>query len=107
MALSPTLAEQFQTPLSQGDNLALIVLLNLVVELHLPVCNLFDHLDDVIGLTNKTNELLVFGLEQLQKGPDGNVLECRVAAVKKSAQVPMDTLARLRPVSNKDGIVAN
>ena len=83
VALSTTLAEQLQTPLGQIHHLTLVLLFKLVVGLDLPVGNLLDHLDNIIRLADKPDKLLILGLEQLEQRPDGNVLECRIAAAEE------------------------
>lgn len=107
MGLGPSLAQQLQTPLRQVDHLALVVVLELVVRLDLAVGDLLDHLDHGVRLADEADEFLVFRLEQLQKGPDGDVLEGRVAAVEEPAEVAVDALARLVPVSDEDAVVTN
>jgi hypothetical protein len=73
----------------------------------LSVRDLLDHLHDVIGLTDETDELLVFRFEQLEQRPDGNVLESRVTAVEEPAEVSVNAVTWLGPISDEDGIVAN
>lgn len=107
VTLCPALSQQLQTTLGQIDHLALVVVLELVVRFDLAVRNLLDHLHDVIGLTDETDEFLVFRLEQLEQCPDGYVLEGRVAAIEEPAQVAVDAIAGLRPISDEDAVVTN
>lgn len=107
VALRRTLPQQLQTPLGQAHHLSLIVVFGLVVRLHLAVGDLLDHLDNVIRLPDKPDELLVLRLEQLKQGPDRNVLESGIAAGKEPAEVAVDAVTRLHPVLNKDAVIAH
>jgi len=107
VTLSPALSQELQTTPGQLDHLTLVLVVLSVLRFDLAVRDLLDHLHDVIGLTDETDELLVFRLEQLEKRPDGDVLEGRVTAVEEPAEVAVDAVAWLGPISNKDAVVAN
>ena len=43
-----------------------------------------DHLYDIFRFGNQANELLVLGLEQLEQGPDGDVLKGWIATCEEA-----------------------
>lgn len=107
VGLGISLAEKLQAPLCKADHFALIIVLHFVVRLYLAVRNLPDHIHNVVRLSNQPNKLLVFGFEELEQGPNRNVLESGVAAGEESAQVAVDAIAWLVPVMNEDAVIAH
>lgn len=64
--------------------------------------NRLDHLYDVFRVGDVSNEFRVFGLEQLENGPDGDVLESGISAREETLEVAVDAAIRVCPVANKD-----
>jgi hypothetical protein len=78
------LAKKLEGASSQGDDLAFAVF-SVVVGLDVSIGDGLDHLHDVVGLRDQGDQRLVLGLEQLEQGPDGDVLEGRVAAGEEAS----------------------
>lgn len=107
MGLGHALAKEFQASLSQVHHFALVFFLKVGFRIDLAVRNVSNVFDDVIGLTNETNQGLVFRFEQLQQGPDGNMLEGGVTRLKEAAEVAVNAAVGFVPVLDEDGVVAN
>jgi len=108
MSLCRALTQQLQTALGEIDHLNFVIILaNFDVRLGVTVGNLSDNFDNILRFNDETNELLILRLNELEDGPDRNVLERRVTASKESAKITMNTVARFCPALNKDGVVAD
>jgi hypothetical protein len=62
---------------------------------------------NLVRLADAFDQPFVFGFEELQKRPDGDVLEGRVPTGEEAAEVAVDTASGFRPVLDEDGVVAD
>lgn len=104
MSLRHALTEQLKAPLRKRDDLAL-VLVELAVRLGHALRDARYQAADVVRLANEPDEALVLGLDELQQGPDGDVLERGVPALEEAAEVAVDSPTRLGPVLGEDGVI--
>ena len=101
-------AKDLQTPLRQGDDLPFtLIVLAFAIAFDVLLRDAFDHIDNLFALADQPDQRLVLRLEQLQQGPDGDVLERRVAAGQEAREVAVDAAVGLRPVLDEDGVVAH
>ncbi|KAI6767535.1 hypothetical protein HG530_005544 [Fusarium avenaceum] len=82
----------------QVDDLTFILVLEFIVGLDLSVCNASNVFDDILSFTDESDQSLILRLEQLKKGPHGNVLECGITRLQESAKVSVDSALGLGPV---------
>jgi hypothetical protein len=60
------LSQKLEATLRQVDHFALVIVLSEVVfGFDLAVCNLLDHLNNLVGLADQSDQGLVFGFEEL------------------------------------------
>lgn len=107
MTLRRTLTQQLQAALSETDNLAFIVVFELVVRLDLSVGNLLHHFHDIRGLANEPNKLLILGFNKLKQRPDRDVLKGGISAGEKPAEVAVNAVARICPALDEYRIIAH
>jgi hypothetical protein len=65
MSLGAALSKEFKASLCKVDHFAFIVLVHIRLRFDLPVGDRSDAIDDILGLTDKANQRLVFGFEKL------------------------------------------
>jgi hypothetical protein len=107
MSLGHALSQKLEATLGQVNNFALVLVFEFVVRLDLTVCDASNMLDDVLGLSDKSNQSLILGLKELQECPDSDVLECRITRLKEAAEVSVNSTLGLGPVLHKDRVVAD
>ena len=107
MRFISTLTQKFETTLSEAHDFAFVLLLELGLSLDLTVRNVPDIFNNILGLANQADERLVFGLEKLQQGPNGNVLEGGVTRLQEAAEVSVNALVGLVPVLYENRVIAN
>ena len=95
------LSKELKRSLCELNNLSFAILVALIIRLDLFIGDCLNHLDDLFGLSNQTDELLVLRLKKLEKRPNRNVLECGISAGQKSFQVSVDAAIWLCPVLDK------
>ena len=115
-----TTGRNLQTPPRQRHDLGLAVLaLGAIRRVRLPsssststafdvlLGDLFDDEHHVVGLVDRLNQLGVAGFEELEQGPDGDVLEGRVAGFQEAGEVAVDAARGLVPGGEEEGVVAD
>src|SRR5689334_471790 len=104
MSLGHALSEKLQATLGQVDNFTLILVFEFVIRFDLTVRDASDMLDDILGLSDKPDQGLILGLEELQECPNCNVLECRIARLQETAEISVDSTLGFSPVLYKNGV---
>lgn len=102
-----TSAQQLQASSGERNDFALAVIRFLLVGLNVLISNRFHHLYDILRLGDISDELLVLGLEQLEKRPDGDMLESWVSAGKETLEVAVEAAIGVCPIANKDAVVSD
>lgn len=74
------LSQNLQATASEAYDLTFAIFIVFVVRFYVPLSNVSDHTDDIIRFRNALEELFIFGLEQLEKRPDSNMLEGGIPA---------------------------
>lgn len=95
-------AQQLQASSCKGNHFALALIYLLLVRLEVFIGDRLDHLHNIFGVGDVSDELLVFGLKQLQKSPDSDVLEGGISACEETLEVAVDAAVRVCPVANED-----
>lgn len=101
MRLVATLSEQLEAALRKDDHLARVLLFVIGISLDLAFGYASNVLNYILSLPDKADQSLVFRFEQLEKGPDCDVLEGGIAGLQETAQIAVDAFVRLVPVLDK------
>lgn len=102
MGFGHALSQQFKASLRQINHFTLIFLFQFRFRFDLSVCNGSDILDDVVGLSYVSNQSLILRLEQLQQGPDCDMLKSCVTRLQETAEVSVDSAVGVAPILNEN-----
>jgi len=105
--------QAIQAPSRKRNNLALALLIAsrcrclVTITRYFAICHTLDGLDNILGIGDTVDELLVPGFEELQECPDRDMLKGRIAACDEAVEVAVNAAVGLAPVLDEDGVVAD
>lgn len=102
-----TSAEQLQASSGKRNDFTLTLIHFLLVGFDVLIGNRLHHLYDLPGLRDISNEILVPRLEQLEKRPNGDMLESWVSARKETLEVVVEAAIGVCPIADKDAVVSD
>lgn len=101
-SLLRTSPKQLEATPGKGNHFSFTVICIFFIRLDVLVGNGLDHLHHILGFGNVSDKFLIFGFEELEQGPDRNVLERRITAGEESLEVAVNPSIRIGPVTDEN-----